>query len=70
MLTVFVPAMAEAFLKWGGPKLMIRFSSPTTRAGSVVARNFKRGGGIFSTFCFCVFFRQTNLKLIGKQEKL
>ena len=37
------PAMAEAFLKWGGPKSMTRFSSPTTRAGSGVARNFKRG---------------------------
>ena len=37
------PAMAEAFLKWGGPKPMTRFSSPTTRAGSGVARNIKRG---------------------------
>ena len=47
------PAMAEAFLKWGGEggsKSTTRFSSPTTRAGSGVARNFKRGGHNFSIF--------------------
>ena len=40
-------AMAEAFLKCvgGGPKPMTRFSSSTTKDGSGVARNFKRGGG-------------------------
>ena len=26
-------AMAEAFLQWGSPKPMTRFSSPTTTAG-------------------------------------
>ena len=30
--------------KMGGPKPMTRFSSPATRAGSGVARNFVRGG--------------------------
>ena len=41
-------AMAEAFLKCGGgggAKPMTRFFPPTTRAGSGVARNCKRGGG-------------------------
>ena len=61
-------AMAEAFLKWMSPKPMTRFSSSTTKDGSGVARNFKRGGGgIISTFYFGVFFRffgRTNLKLI------
>ena len=38
-------AMTEAFLKWkGGPKPMTRFSSSTTKDGSGLARNFKRGG--------------------------
>ena len=37
-------AMAEAFLKWRGPKPMTKFSSPTTRAGSGVARNLKGRG--------------------------
>ena len=36
-------AMAEAFLKWGDSKLMTRFSAPTTRAGTGLVRNFKRG---------------------------
>ena len=36
--------MAEAFLKWGGPKPMTIFSSSTTKDGSGVASNFKRGG--------------------------
>ena len=64
--------MAEAFLKWAGPKPMNRFSSPTTRGGSGVARNFKRGRvGIISTFFVKrIFFGRTNLKLIKKQEKL
>ena len=48
-------AMAEAFLKWGGPKPMTIISSPTTRAGSGVARHFKGGEGInFQR----IFFRQ------------
>ena len=37
--------MAEAFLKWGGPKPVNRFSSPIIKAGSGVARNLKKGGG-------------------------
>ena len=65
------PAMAEAFLKWGGPKPMTRFSSPTTRAGCGVARNFKRGGGgIISTFFPEYFFCRTNLKLIKTTRKV
>ena len=50
---------------------MTRFSSPTTRAGCGVAKNFK-GGGIISTFFFIVFFSvfsRTNLKLIKKQGR-
>ena len=39
-----------------GPQPTTRFSSPTIRAGSGVARNFKRGGGhnfhIFSSVFF------------------
>ena len=55
--------MAEAFLKrggggGGGPKPTTRFSSPTTRAGSGVARNFKREGGIISIFFPAYLFRQ------------
>ena len=46
------------------------FSSLTTRAGSGVARNCKRGEGIISTFFQGIFFNRTNLKLIKKQEKL
>ena len=49
---------------------MTKFSSPTTRAGSGVAKNFK--GGIISTFFPVVFFSdfpRTNLKLIKKQER-
>ena len=49
---------------------MTRFSSPTTRAGSGGARNFKRRGGTFFTFFQRLFFGRTNLKLIKKQEKL
>ena len=60
--------MAEAFLTWGSPKPMTKFSSPT-RAGSGVARNFK-GDGILSTFFSSDFSGRTNLKLIKKQEKL
>ena len=59
-------AMAEAFLKWRGPKSMTRFFSPTTRAGSGVARHFERGGHKFPAYFFC----RTDLKLIKKQEKL
>ena len=47
--------MTEAFLKWGGPKLMTRFSLPLTKAGNDVARNFKRGGHNFRIFSI-VFF--------------
>ena len=36
--------MAEAFLKWGSPKPMTRFSLSTTKDGSGVARNFIKGG--------------------------
>ena len=56
----------------GRAKSMVRFFSPTTRAGSGVARNFIKGGeGIISTFFSSVFFfGRTNLKLIKKQEKL
>ena len=42
----------------GGPKPMTRFSSSTTKDGIGVARNFKRGGGIISTFFSAYFFRQ------------
>ena len=43
----------------GGAKPMTRFSSPTTKGGSGVARNFKRGGGHnFHIFCQAYFFRQ------------
>ena len=49
-------AMAEAFLKWGGPKPMTRFSSSTTEDGSGIARNLKKRGGhnfhIFSSVSF------------------
>ena len=62
-------AMAEAFLKWGGPKPLAGFFSPTTRAGSGVARNFKREGGIITAFFQAYFFGRTYLKLIKKQEK-
>ena len=65
-------AMAEAFLKWEGPKPMARFSSPTTKTGSGVARNFKRGGGgrhNFYVFCQAYFFGGTNLKLTEKQKR-
>ena len=40
--------------KVGGPKPMTRFFSPTTRAGSSVAKNFKRGHN-FHIF-FSAFF--------------
>ena len=44
---------------------------PTTKGGSGVARNFKRGRGHnFHIFCQAYFFGRTNLKLIKKQEKL
>ena len=49
---------------------MTRFSSLTTRAGSGIARNCKRGKGINSTFFQLFFFNRTNLKLNKKQEKL
>ena len=49
---------------------MTRFSSLPTKAGSGVARNFKRGGGIISTFFQAYFFGRTNFKLIKKQENL
>ena len=50
---------------------MVRFFSPTTRAGSGGARDFIKGGtAIISTFFSSVFFGRTNLKLIKKQEKL
>ena len=65
--------MGEAFLKCvgEGPKPMTRFSSLTTRAGSGLARNCKRGEGIISTFFPALFFfNKTNSKLIKKQEKL
>ena len=48
---------------------MTRFSSPTTKAGSGVAKNFK-GESIISTFFLASFFGRTNLKLIKKLEKL
>ena len=50
-------AMAEAFLKWGGPKPMTRFSSSTITDGSGVARNFEKGS-IISTFFPTYFLRQ------------
>ena len=46
---------------------MTRFSPPTTRADSGVARHFKRGRHKFPAY---FFFGRTNLKLIKKQEKL
>ena len=49
---------------------MTRFSSLTTRAGSGLARNCKRGEGIISTFFQRLFSNRTNLKLTEKQEKL
>ena len=49
-------AMAEAFPKWGGRKPMTRFSSSTTKDGSGVARNFKRGGGAYFLIFPSVFF--------------
>ena len=62
--------MAEAFLKWGSPKPMTRFSLSTTKDGSGVARNFiKGGGGITSTFFQAYFSGRTNLKLIKKPGK-
>ena len=70
---VIESAIAEAFLKWGaGDKPMTRFFSPSTRAGSGVARNFKREGGHNFRIFFIVFFffGKTNFKLIKKQEKL
>ena len=46
---------------------MTRFSSPTTRAGSGVVRNFKGGRGHnFHIFFKRIFFARTNLKLIKK----
>ena len=48
---------------------MIKFSSPATKGGSGIARNFK-GGSIISTFFPVLFFDRTNLKLIKKLEKL
>ena len=36
--------------KVGGPKSKNRFSSPIIKVGSGVARNFKKGGSIISTF--------------------
>ena len=48
--------MAEAFLKWrGGGKINDQIFSPTTRVGSGVARNFKRGEHSFHIF-FSFFF--------------
>ena len=41
--------------KVGGPKPMTRFSSSTTKDGSGVARNYKRGGHNFHIFS-SVFF--------------
>ena len=51
---------------------MTKFSSPTTKAGSGVTKNFKGGGGgpFFHIFFQCLFFGRTNLKLIKKQERL
>ena len=49
---------------------MTRFSSPTTRAGSGVAKIFMWGWGIISTLFQTYFFGRTDLKLIKKQEKL
>ena len=48
---------------------MTRFSSSTTKDGSGVARNFKRGGGIISTFFQAYFFGRTNLKSVKKPRK-
>ena len=48
---------------------MTRFFLPTPRAGSGVARNFKREGHNFHIFS-ASFFGRTNLKLIKRQEKL
>ena len=31
-ICIFIPAMAEAFLKWGGLKAITRFSSPSTHS--------------------------------------
>ena len=50
---------------------MTTFSLPTTRVGSGVARNFKRGKGHnFHIFFKRIFFGGTNFKLIKKQDKL
>ena len=48
-------AMAEAFLKCGGPKPMTRFSSSTTKGGSGVAKNLKRGRDNFHIFSSAFF---------------
>ena len=50
-----VPAMAEAFLKWGGLKPITRFSSSTTKDGSGEARNCKKGGQNFYIFSSVYF---------------
>ena len=44
-----------SIFKVGGPKTNDQIFSPTTRAGSGVARNVKRRGGIISTFFFSIF---------------
>ena len=49
---------------------MTRFFSPTTRAGSGVARNFKKGVKHNFHIFFTFFFGRTNLKLNRKQGKL
>ena len=48
---------------------MTKFSSPTTRAGSGVAKNLK-GGYNFHIFPQRLSFGRTKSKLIKKQEKL
>ena len=59
------------FERGGGAKPMTKLSSPTTKAGSGVARNLKRVEGhnnhIFSSVSF---FGRTNLKLIKTQRKV
>ena len=56
--------MAEAFLKWGGPKPMTRFSSSTIKDDSGVAKNFKKGGQHLTIFTFfpAYFFWQNQFK--------
>ena len=54
--------------KVGRPKTNDQIFSPSTRTGSGVARNFKRGDHHFHIYFQRLFFGRTNLKLIRNKK--